>query len=226
MRPVNLLPTRYRPARATGARAGVAYIVIGALAVLLVMVVAWVVTQNGINDAEEKTAEAQAEQQAAQARAGALAAYGNFAQLKTARENAVRGLAQVRFDYERLMRETALLLPDDVYLTAFSAAAGGAEAGAETAQTSTAGAATATGPTVTLGGCAPTHPDVAATVVRLRKLHNAVDVNLQSSTAAGDSAAEAAGAVCRVAWNGTITMKAEDSSTAERDVPARLGGGQ
>ena len=225
MRSVNLLPARYQPARATGARSGIGYVAIGVLAVLLVMVVAYVVTQNGINDAEEKTAQAEAEQQAAQARAGALAAYGNFAQLKVSRETAVRSLAQVRFDYERLMREMALLLPEDVYLTTFSTASGAA-AGADA--TATAGTAAAGGPTVTIGGCAPTHPDVAAAVVRLRKLHNAVDVNLQTSTEGAEaSTSDAAGTpVCPVTWTGTIEMKPEEAPTATQDVPARLGGGQ
>jgi Tfp pilus assembly protein PilN len=219
VRPVNLLPARYQPARATGTRSGVGYAVVGALAVLLVMVVAYIVTQNGIKDAHEKTAKAQAEQQEAQARAGALSAYGDFSQLKASREQAVKSIAQVRFDYERLMRETALVLPKDVYLTTFNATAAPADAAA------TAGTATATGPTVTLAGCAPTHPDVAATIVRLRKLHNVVDVNLQTSTKAAE-AGESGTVVCRVAWTGTIEFEGETAPTAPQDVPARLGGGQ
>ena len=227
MRPVNLLPARYRRARATGARSGVAYIVVGVLAVLLLMVVLYVVTQNGINDARDKTAKAQVEQQEAQARAGALSAYGNFAQLKTSRESAVKSIAQVRFDYERLMREVALVLPKDVYLTTFTASTAGE--GADQTATATSGGVSATGPTVSVAGCAPTHPDVAATVVRLRRLHNAVDVNLQSSTKAPESTqsgSQSGTAVCPVAWVGTIELKPETASTAPQDVPARLGGGQ
>src|SRR3954470_14015532 len=98
MRPVNLLPSRYRPARASGDRPGIGYFAIGALAVLLLMVLGLVLTQNGINDANDKTADAQAEQAAAQAKIGQLQAYGDFATLKASREAAVRSVAQVRFD--------------------------------------------------------------------------------------------------------------------------------
>src|SRR5918911_3649883 len=105
MRPVNLLPSRYRPARASGQRAGIGYAAVGALAVVLLMIVLYVVTNNGINDAKEKTAKAQAETAVANQKIGQLQAYGDFASLKQQRENAVRDAAALRFDYERLMRE-------------------------------------------------------------------------------------------------------------------------
>src|SRR3954454_14464075 len=170
MRPVNLLPARYQPARASGDRPGIGYAAIGALAVLLLMVLLYVVTNNGIKDAHQKPAAAQAEQQAAEAKIGQLQAYGDFAALRTSRETAVRGVASLRFDYERLMREMALVLPHNTYLTSFSTGAGGSAA------TSTTGAVTGTGPTLAIAGCAPSHPGVATAIVRLRKLHNVTDV--------------------------------------------------
>jgi Tfp pilus assembly protein PilN len=218
LRPVNLLPSRYRPARASGERRGIAYIAIGALAVVLIMVVAYVVTQNGINDAKDKTAQAEAETAAAQAKIGQLQPYGNFAQLKVARETAVAGIAEVRFDYERLMREMALVLPHDVYLTAFSAAPGGGA----TAPTSGTTTITASGPTVSLTGCAPSHPGVATTLVRLRQLHNVDSVDLTSSTKQGSTTTSG----CKVQWVATATFKAESAPTTPAPVPARLGGGQ
>lgn len=223
MKPVNLLPPRYRPARASGERPGIGYGAIGALAVLLLMVLGYVVTNNGINDAKEKTAQAQAEQQAAQARIGQLQAFGNFAQLKASRETAVRSVAQIRFDYERLMREIALVLPKDTHLTAFSASPGGAAGAAPV------GPAAATGPSVTIQGCAPDHQGVATAIVRLRKLHNVVDVNLQSSAKArtgGAGAAPTAGAVCKTSFGALLSFKPESAPTVQEPVPARLGGGQ
>jgi len=71
------------------------------------MVLLYVITNNGIKDANNETAKAQAEQQAAQARIGQLQAFGDFASLKASRESAVKGVAEARFDYERLMREVA-----------------------------------------------------------------------------------------------------------------------
>jgi Tfp pilus assembly protein PilN len=216
LRPVNLLPARYRPARASGERPGIGYAVIGALAVLLVMVLLYVVTNNGIKDAQNKTARAQVEQQAAQARIGQLQAYGDFAALKVSREQAVAGVAEVRFDYERLMREVALVLPHNTYLTTFSATGG-------SGPTTTAGTATAAGPTVNMTGCAPSHPGVSVAIVRLRKLHNVQDVELNSSTKAGSGTAPSA---CKVTWVAALTFTAESAPTVQTSVPARLGGGQ
>jgi Tfp pilus assembly protein PilN len=205
VRPINLLPARYQPARASGQRPGIGYAAIGTLAALLVMVLLYVVTNNSINDAKEKTAKAQAEQQVAQVRIGQLQAYGDFAQLKQSREAAVKGVAQVRFDYERLMREVALVLPHDTYLTSFSASGGAAT--------------TATGPTLTVSGCAPSHPGVATVIVRLRKLHSVTDVNLSNSSKSGTPP-------CKVTWAATLTFNPETAPTVQEPVPARLGGGQ
>lgn len=228
MRPINLLPARYQPARASGERAGIGYIAIGVLAVLLLMVVLYVVTNNGIKDAHQKTAEAQAQQQAAEAKIGQLQAFGNFAALKQSREAAVKGVAQLRFDYERLMREMALVLPHDTYLTSFTAATNGAAGStATTAPTASAGSATATGPSLTVAGCAPSHPSVATAIVRLRQLHNVTDVELTNSSkagAGGTSGATSAG--CKVSWGATLTFQPESPSTDQTPVPARLGGGQ
>ena len=223
MRPVNLLPARYRPARASGERPGIAYVAIGALAVLLLMVLALVVTNNKIDDANEATAKAQAEQQAAQAKIGQLQAFGDFAALKVSREQAVKSVAEQRFDYERLMREVALVLPHNTYLTNLTSGTSGAAA-----PTTTTATATSTGPSITVAGCAPSHPSVATAVVRLRKLHNVQDVDLKSSQKAGStsSTATSGASVCPVTWNATLTFAPESTSTATGPVPARLGGGQ
>jgi Tfp pilus assembly protein PilN len=222
MRPINLLPTRYQPARASGDRPGIGYAAIGALAVILLMLVLYIVTNNGINDAKDKTAKAQAEQQAAQAKIGQLQAYGDFASLKQQREAAVKNVAAVRFDYERLMREIALVLPHNTYLTQFTAGTGGAAA----APTSTSGTASATGPTLSITGCAPSHPGVATAIVRLRKLHNVTDVNLQDSTKSGSGTAATSLGPCPVTWSASLTFEPESAPTVQEPVPARLGGGQ
>jgi hypothetical protein len=140
--------------------------------------------------------------------------------VKTARENAVKGVALSRFDYERLMREVALVLPHDSYLTAFSSAPAGG------GTTATVGATTSTGPTVTMTGCAPSHRGVANVVVRLRQMHNVASVDLKSSTEAGAAGASTAAAGCAFTWTGTVTFQAESPPTVPTPVPARLGGGQ
>jgi Tfp pilus assembly protein PilN len=235
VRPVNLLPARFQRARATGERAGIGYTAVGALAVLLLMAVLYVVTNNGIKDAHEKTAKANAEQQTAQARAGDLQAYGDFASLKASREAAVEGVAETRFDYERLMREVALVLPHNTYLTNFAATTTGgatATAGATTPTpaAATAGTASSSGPSLALSGCAPSHKGVATTLVRLRQLHDVSDVSLGNSTKGGSSgsstSSSSGGACTKVSWAATLTFQAEALQTTQQPVPARLGGGQ
>jgi len=221
MRPINLLPARYQPARASGQRTGIAYAAVGILAVLLVMIVAYVLTNNSIDDAKEKTAQAQQEQQVAQAKIGQLQAYGDFATLKASREAAVKGAADARFDYERLMREIALVLPHDSYLTQLNST------GAAGDQTATTGTTTVTGPTITVNGCAPSHRGVAVAVVRMRKLHNVQDVELKSSQkATSDAASGPGGAICKVQWTASLAFNPESAPTTPQPVPARLGGGQ
>jgi len=234
VRPVNLLPPRYQRARATGQRAGIGYAAIGVLAVLLLMVVLYIVTATGLNDAHDKTAKANAEQQAAEARVGQLQAYGDFASMKASREAAVKGVAEARFDYERLMREVALVLPHKTYLTNFAATTSGGSAAAAGAAPTTPTDATSTGsgPSLTLSGCAPSHEGVATAVVRLRQLHNVTDVNLSNSTkngtagSTGGSSGSSGGAGCKVAFSATLSFQPEAPQTTQQPVPARLGGGQ
>jgi Tfp pilus assembly protein PilN len=214
VRPVNLLPARYRPARATGERPGIGYAAIGALAVLLLMVVLYVLTNNKINDAKEATAKATAEAAAAQAKAGQLTAYGDFSALRNQRQQAVASIADVRFDWERLMREVALVLPKDVYLTSFNGNAGGSAEGDESGN-----------PTLALAGCAPDHPRVADTLVRLRKMHNVLTADLANSVKARTTPGAVA-APCKTSWSGTVEFTPESVPTTPKRVPARLGGGQ
>ena len=222
MRPVNLLPSKYRPTRASGERPGIAYAAIGALALLLVMVLLLVVTNNQTNDAKDATAKANAEAAAAQAKIGQLQAFGDFAALKVQREQAVKGVAESRFDYERLMREMALVLPHNTYLTQFTSTPAGGSSAASTGTTTT----TTTGPSVAIVGCAPSHPAVATAIVRLRKLHSVQDVNLNSSQKSASGTATTAGAGCKVTWAATLTFEPETAATGTGPVPARLGGGQ
>src|SRR3954452_11784452 len=214
MRPINLLPARYQPVRASGDRPGIGYAALAVLGVLLVMVLLYVVTNNGIKDAKSKTADAQAEQQAAQARIGQLQAYGDFTSLKTSREAAVKGVASARFDYERLMREIALLLPHNTYLTNLAAGVGGSTADAATTTVS------ATGPVVNITGCAPSHPGVTTALVGLRKLHSVTDVNLTSSAKRAASGTDGS-AGCPVNWTAALTFQPEASQPVTGPVPAR-----
>lgn len=197
MNAVNLLPERNRPRKASaGGQGRGAYVVLGVLGALLIALLVYVMTLNSINSSKTQIGEAKAEAARLDAQANSLGAYGDFAKIKTERVQSVEQLAQGRFDWERLVRELAHVLPADVWLVNASAAASGADAptgSATPAPTSAPGAAaTPTGPTLTLSGCARDQSQVAVTLVRLRELQGASDVTLEHSTAGETSSPGAA----------------------------------
>jgi Tfp pilus assembly protein PilN len=194
VRPVNLLPEQYRARRPSGKAAGSSRIVIGVLGGLLVMAIAYAVTANQVNSRTSEIAAAKSEIQRAQVQASSQDAFGSFHSMKETRETSVKQLAGGRFDWERLMREVALVLPKRTWvldMTASTSAEGGSgTAGSTPAATppSTAGSSTGTAaaaapanPTVHLTGCALHQDDVAVLLVRLRKLDRATDVKLTES---------------------------------------------
>ena len=116
MRPVNLLPQRYRSAGPSGGRSGSSYFLLGGLAAVLLGVVLYAFTANQVSSREADAVEARQAADAAEAEAGALAPFGDFRQVKDTRVEAVRTLAEGRLDWERLARELAYVLPRGVRL--------------------------------------------------------------------------------------------------------------
>jgi Tfp pilus assembly protein PilN len=183
MRPVNLLPERLRPRRPTGQLQGSAYVVVGVLGALLLTVLLYVVTLNQINSRESDTARAESEAQQADARAATLGPFGQFARVKITREQSVKLLAESRIDWERAVRELALVLPPDTWITELDGSSG-AQSASDTSGQSPSGPSTTSSsgkPTLKLVGCAIKQPDVAVLLVRLRRLHGVEDVDLTES---------------------------------------------
>lgn len=231
MRPVNLLPDDLRPRRAAEDLRGSSYAVIGLLAVVLVMAVAYVLTANQVNSRKSEIAQAEQETAEAQARAARLAPYQNFAQIKAARVESVKQLAGQRFDWERMMREVALVLPADTSLTDLHASTVPEEDAGRGA--SAASTVTTLGPSLNLKGCAKRQPDVATLMVRLRRLYRATDVQLTESSRQGSVAggvAPSSGTVSdgcsdrHFAFDVTVGFEQVELEQPKR-VPARLGGG-
>ncbi|HWM12141.1 MAG TPA: hypothetical protein VNO82_22465 [Solirubrobacteraceae bacterium] len=220
MRPVNLLPESQR--RRTPAGDGKsAYVVLGVLAVLLAMTGLYVVTANQATTRSSEAAVASAEADRLEARAASLDAFGDFAQIKETRVASVRQLATERFDWERLMRELARVLPADGWLQAAEASTTGQLD--EAAETATGG------PSATLSGCLPRQPDVADLMLRLRRLHRVEDVTLSESALEDEQAVPSVDSCGRyyrfeigVVFASAAPPEAPDG---QRRVPAALGGG-
>ena len=236
MKPVNLLPESER-AQAPTAAGGSSYVVVGVLAALLLAVFAYVMTSNQLNSRTGDIAKAEAEATQAEARAASFGPFQQFAQIKTARLASVKTLADTRFDWERLMRELALVLPSGSSLTSVTASSGeGASEASTSATPAPAGGDTALAgtPTLILAGCATSQRRVAVMLVRLRQLHRAVDVQLVDSSQADPSS----GSVSPTGttgcsgsdylFNASVTFgpaPPAESQDEDQGVPSSLGGG-
>jgi Tfp pilus assembly protein PilN len=117
VRPVNLIPPEDRAGASAPLRAGgLAYVLVAALALALGAVTITVLTSNKVEERKAEKSELEAELQQAQARAEQLKSYTQFASLSQARRETVVSLAKSRFDWERVLRELAIVIPDDVWL--------------------------------------------------------------------------------------------------------------
>jgi Tfp pilus assembly protein PilN len=182
MRPVNLIPAEDRRGGSAPLRTGpLPYVLLGGLVVLLLGVVALVLAGNEVGERETEVAKLEREDARAAAKAQRLATYTEFQEMSEARVATVSELADSRFDWERVMRELALILPDDVWLVGLIATAapgvsvegGGGDSGGMRAA--------APGPALELSGCADGQKAVAGFVGALEDIDGVTRVGVQSS---------------------------------------------
>jgi Tfp pilus assembly protein PilN len=179
MRPVNLIPSEMRQGAHAPMRTGpIPYILIGALVALLAGVALLVVTGNQVTEREGEVATLKREDAAAVREAKRLVAYTQFQALHEQRLETITSLADSRFDWERVMRELALVLPPDVWLTELNASASGASesnGGGGTLRKSVVG------PAMEIEGCAVGQESVAGFVAVLRNIDGVTRVGVESS---------------------------------------------
>ena len=122
MRPINLIPKDRRRGDAAPSRTGLAgWVIVGALALAVVGAVMLVSASNSISDKTNEVAALQHADQRAQREASELAPYTAFQQTVAARRQTVAGLAASRFDWDRVMRELALIVPEDIVIRTLTA---------------------------------------------------------------------------------------------------------
>ena len=182
MRPVNLIPQEDRRGEQAPLRAGpLAYLTIGVLVAVLAGVSALVLTGNQISEREDELATVKSEDAAEAVKASRLAAYSQFRELSELRVATVQSLADSRFDWERVMRELSLILPDDAWLIDLAATAvpgveieggGGGSGDLRSA---------APGPALELTGCAAGQESVARFVTSLKDIEGVTRVGVKSS---------------------------------------------
>jgi Tfp pilus assembly protein PilN len=244
MKAVNLIPSdeRRRGGSVGGGRSqGVAYVVLGALAGVAVLVLLYGVARHHASSRRSQLATIAAETQRAQESVAALTPYTSFIALREARMKAVAEVVDSRFDWAHAFHELGRVLPRDASITSLDGTVGaaGSTSGSSSSSSASApaGSATPAGsvPTITLGGCASSQSEVALTLQRLRLIDGVGDVSLKSSGTGGSSGSSSTSAAqCAPkspSFNVQITFDplpaaAESASKASTQLTASTGGGQ
>ena len=183
MKAVNLIPAdQRRGGTGLGRSGGAVYAILGLLGFVVVAAVVYVLSVNAVTSKREDLHDLQAQTQVAQAKADALAPYRTFAALKQARVQTIQSLASSRFNWERVMRKLALVIPSDVWLTSLvgtvapgvqlQAGSGGEASGLRSALPV---------PAVELTGCTTGQAEVSRFMSRLRVIDGVTRVSLASS---------------------------------------------
>ena len=143
MRPVNLIPQEQRRRKPSDSSGKGAHALLGALALLLAMTVAYVLTANTVTERTSKTEQARVEADRLEAEAAKKGSFTDFADIARTRAVSVAAVANTRFDWERLMRELSRVFPQGSWLVFADASVTGATDGASGAPATAAPAAEA-----------------------------------------------------------------------------------
>jgi Tfp pilus assembly protein PilN len=180
VRPVNLIPPEDRRGDRAPLRTGaMPYVIVGALALALVAITLVVTAGNTVSEREAELASLEQQEADAQVRAQALAPYAEFATLQQTRNDTVSSLAQSRFDWERVLREFALILPSDIWLTNMT--------GTVTSEVVFEGQAevpirdSVVGPALAIVGCGSSQDAVARFVAALKDIDGVTRVSVGES---------------------------------------------
>ncbi len=118
MRPVNLIPADMRRGDSAPTRTGpLVYVVVGVLAVVFVAISVLTLLGKQVDDKTAEVATLERRVAETQARAQSLATYVSFQQMRDDRVLTVDALAKSRFDWERVVREVAKIIPKQVWLS-------------------------------------------------------------------------------------------------------------
>jgi Tfp pilus assembly protein PilN len=198
MKAINLLPTDLRgtpkgaspkakAAATTEEPGGIgAFVVLGALAVCVLALAAYVLTTNSVKDRQASLEAATAQAQTTTKRASQLKPYADFQQMAETRIQTVKDLASSRFDWEQALRDISRAIPADVTLSSLTGSISSASGGGSPVR----GAISA--PAIELKGCTKGQKQVATLLSRLRSVDGVTRVSLSKSVRPDASATSAA----------------------------------
>jgi Tfp pilus assembly protein PilN len=196
MKAINLLPPDLRGTPKRGATKAVAapeesggigaFVVLGALALSVAALAAYVLTTNTVKDRQAQLDAVTVQAQTTAARAAQLKPYADFQQMAETRIQTVNDLASSRFDWEQALRDISRAIPADVTLTSLTGSISSGATGGSTVRAAIAA------PAVELKGCTTSQTHVATLLSRLRAVDGTTRVSLTKSTKPAKTAAPTA----------------------------------
>jgi Tfp pilus assembly protein PilN len=180
MRSVNLIPPDARRGDGTKMRTGgVPYVLLGGLCLLLLGVIAVAFTSKQISDKKTDVTNLNQKLEATTAKAQSLSAFAQFGAIEQTRNGTITSLAQSRFDWERVLNELAIVIPDDVWLVQLAGTVSPdvqIEEGPDVQVRDSI-----TGPALEIVGCAVSQDATAAFVADLEDIDGVTRVGVASS---------------------------------------------
>jgi Tfp pilus assembly protein PilN len=207
MKAVNLIPGDDRGGAVitAGRSGGGVFVVAALLAGLALLALLYGLADHQISHDSSEVTTLTARAQQAQVRAGELAPYTSFLQMREQRVQAVAALVGSRFDWAQAFHELGRVLPAGKVSLGSIEGTVGSIANATPAASSPGAAGGASGssvtsatppgsiPTFKLTGCAVSQAEVALMLQRLRLIDGVNEVSLQSSTQGAASAGAGSG---------------------------------
>jgi Tfp pilus assembly protein PilN len=194
MRAVNLIPAAERRGAggAAGRSGGGVYLILGALALIVVMAAAYTLAGKSVDDKRAQLAQVNGQAAAAESQAQHLTAYTKFASLRAKRVGTVKQLANGRFDWSHALHEVARVLPTNAWLTNLT---GTTAPGSSTGGGSSGLRGALPTPAIELSGCTTSQASVARIMARLRLIDGVQQVSLSDSskTASSGGTSDSAG---------------------------------
>jgi Tfp pilus assembly protein PilN len=225
MNAINLIPADEQRAASIGRSGGAVYALIGVLAVFVVLATAYALTARSVTSKRAQLADVTRQADQAEAIAGDLKHYTEFAALRQKRAETVRSLAQARFDWAHVLREVSRTIPAGASLSSLKGTTGAA--GAASGSTTGGPGATSGGPSVAIEGCTAGQDEVAALMVSLRRIDGVARVALTSSArdAASGGADATAGSTtasspeCDTKFSMNLTLSSPTTGSAKGVTP-------
>lgn len=185
MRAVNLIPSEQQRGAggAAGRSGGGAYVLLGAMALLVVLAATYVVSNKSVTDKRAQLDDITQQATVAEAKAQQLTSYTRFASVRQKRVDTVTQLANSRFDWAHALREVARVLPQNAWLTQLT---GTTSSSVTIDGTSSSLRSSLNVPAIVINGCTTSQQSVAKLMTRLRLIDGVQRVTLEDSTKGED----------------------------------------